>query len=308
MDEQYMQTRINAVLSDYDGTLSPTNTLRSNVESIPEQLEGVLWEISQSIPVGIISSKDYHFLHPRTGFARILSCILGVETISHRIHKEASIEIEEGDNYSDPPSCVRERYILPNSQKILQRNSVLLSKLAESIELEFKANVIVERKFTSDRHFLAGITFDYRHLKDWKSYKNRLEPSLKEIILKYKSFSLSPMSDLYVQTYRSHPFMDVYALYCDKGMAFDLVADDILNIKTSEEGEEGEGILYLGDSENDNPAFSKASISIGIISDKRLTAKLDCQYLIEFKKLYGFLERLIKSKFVFSGDLLIHSK
>jgi trehalose-6-phosphatase len=37
-----MQTRINAVLSDYDGTLSPINTFRSNVESIPEQLEGVL--------------------------------------------------------------------------------------------------------------------------------------------------------------------------------------------------------------------------------------------------------------------------
>lgn len=116
------KTRINAVLSDYDGTLSPTNTLRSNAESIPEQLEGVLWEISQSIPIGIISSKDYHFLHPRTGFARILSCILCVETISHRIHKETSREVEEGTNYSDIPSCVRERYIL--------------SKLAESIELD----------------------------------------------------------------------------------------------------------------------------------------------------------------------------
>jgi hydroxymethylpyrimidine pyrophosphatase-like HAD family hydrolase len=307
MDEQYMQTRINAVLSDYDGTLSPTNTLRSNVESIPEQLEGVLWEISQSIPVGIISSKDYHFLHPRTGFARILSCIMGVETISHRIHKDVSREIEEGNNYSDSPSCVRERYILPNSQKILQTNSVLLSKLAESIELEFKANVIVERKFTSYRHFLAGITIDYRHLKDWKSYKNRLEPSLNEIIQKYKSFSSGPMSDLYVQAYRSHPFLDVYALSCDKGMAFDRV-NDILDIKTSGEKRNGEGTLYLGDSENDNPAFSKASVSIGIISDKRLTPKLDCQYLIEFKNLYDFLERLVKSKFVFSEDLLIHSK
>lgn len=303
-----MLTRINAVLSDYDGTLAPTNTLRSIAHSIPEPLEGVLWKISQSIPVCVISSKDYHFLHPRTGFARILSCILGVETISHRIHKEASREIEEGTNYNDNPSCVRERYILPNSQKILQTNSVLLSKLAESIELEFKANVIVERKFTTDRQFLAGITIDYRHLKNWKSYKNRLEPSLKEIILKYKSFSSDPMSDLYVQTYRSHPFMDVYALYSDKGMAFDLVVYNILNIKTSGEGCKGEGILYLGDSENDNPAFSKASISIGIISDKRLTPKLDCQYLIEFKTLYGFLERLVKSKFIFSEDLLIHSK
>jgi hydroxymethylpyrimidine pyrophosphatase-like HAD family hydrolase len=309
MNERYMQTRINAVLSDYDGTLAPTNTLRSFAHSIPEPLEGVLWKISQSIPVCVISSKDYHFLHPRTGFARILSCIMGVETISHRIHNEASNEIKEGTNYSDSPSCVRERYILPNSQKILQTNSVLLSKLAESIELEFKANVIVERKFTSDRQFLAGITIDYRHLKNWKSYKNRLEPLLMEIIQKYRSFSLCPMSDLYVQTYRSHPFVDVYALYCDKGMAFDLVADHILNIKTSGGGGgKGEGILYLGDSENDNPAFCKASISIGIISDKRLTPQLDCQYLIEFNKLYGLLERLVRSKFLFSEDLLIQRK
>jgi hypothetical protein len=140
MDERYMQTRIRAVLSDYDVTLAPTNTLRSIAHSIPEPLEGVLWKISQSIPVCIISSKDYHFLHPRTGFARILSCILGVEIISHRIHKEASREIEEGTNYSDSPSCVRGRYILPNSQKILQTNSVLLSKLAEDC-IKFTFNV-----------------------------------------------------------------------------------------------------------------------------------------------------------------------
>ena len=68
-------------------------------------------------------------------------------------------------------------------------------------------------------------------------------------------------------------------------MAFDR-ADDILDIKTSGENGNGEGILYLGDSENDNSAFSKASESIGIISDKRLAPKLDCQYLIEFKNLY----------------------
>lgn len=60
-------------------------------------------------------------------------------------------------------------------------------------------------------------------------------------------------------------------------MAFDLVKHDIINIDTIEEGAEVEGILYLGDSENDNSAFSKASVSIGITSDKRLTPKLDCQ-------------------------------
>jgi trehalose-6-phosphatase len=103
-----MHTKINAILSDYDGTLSPTDTLRSKTDSIPEQLEGVLWEMSQSIPVCIISSKDYHFLHPRTGFARILSCIMGIETISHRVHHEAPGEIHAKDNHNDSPNCIRE--------------------------------------------------------------------------------------------------------------------------------------------------------------------------------------------------------
>jgi hypothetical protein len=238
-----MQPRINAILSDYDGTLSPTDTLRSNTDSVREQLEGVLWEVSQRIPVCIISSKDYHFIHRRAKFARILSCIMGIETIALRIHKNASKEIEGGCDNSDNLGCIKERYLLPNSQKILQANSSSLSKLAENIELEFKANVIVERKFTIDRQLLAGITIDYRHLKDWKLYKNQLEPLLKEMIQKYRSFSFISTSDLYVLPYSSHPFLDIYALYCDKGMAFDLVVSDILNNKSNRNGVKGEGIL-----------------------------------------------------------------
>ena len=303
-----MQTRVNAILSDYDGTLSPTDSIGSKADSIPKQLEEILYDISQSIPVCIISSKDYHFLHPRTGFARILSCIMGVETIDHRIHSKASREIYEKNNNNNSPICIRERHFLSNSQNILQTNSDLLSKLAERIELEFRTNVIIERKFTSDRQLLAGITIDYRHLKDWRSYKNSLEPSLNQIIHRYRSFSLEPLFDLFVQTYRSHPFLDVYGLYCDKGMAFDLVTHNIINIDTIEEGTKVEGILYLGDSENDNSAFSKASVSVGIISDKRLTPKLDCQYLIEFNNLYDFLKNLVKSEFMFSDDLLVSIK
>lgn len=64
-------------------------------------------------------------------------------------------------------------------------------------------------------------------------------------------------------------------------------------------------ILYLGDSENDNSAFKRASISIGNrISDKRLTPKLDCQYLIEFKQLSDFLKHLEENKYIFSESLL----
>ena len=301
-----MRTRINAILSDYDGTLAPTDTIRSNTDLIPEQLAGALWEVSQRIPVCIISSKDYHFIHRRAKFARVLSCIMGIETIALRIYKNGSNEIEEGSDNSDNLGCIKKRYLLPNSQKILQANSSSLSKLAENIELEFKANVIVERKFTIDRQFLAGITIDYRHLKDWKLYKNQLEPSLKEMIQKYRSFPSVSTTDLYVLTYRSHPFLDIYALYCDKGMAFDLVVSDILNIKNSELSRGG--ILYLGDSENDNPAFSKASVSVGVISDKRLTPMLDCQYLIEFNNLSYFLEHLVKNEFICSEDLFDKNK
>jgi phosphoserine phosphatase len=75
-------------------------------------------------------------------------------------------------------------------------------------------------------------------------------------------------------------------------MAFDLVTHDTINIDTIEEGSKVEEILYLGDSENDNSAFSKASVSVGITSDKRLIPELDCQYLIEFNNLYDFLKNL----------------
>ncbi len=158
----------------------------------------------------------------------------------------------------------------------------------------------MERKHTSDRQYLVGITIDYRYLKDWKICKNKLELPLNEMIQKHKAVSPIPRSNLYIQKYSSHPFLDVYAVYCDKGMAFDLITTRILNHKHDEEI----SVLYLGDSENDNLAFRKASISVGIISDKRLSPNLDCQYLIEFERLPSFLKHLAKNKFIFSEDLL----
>jgi hypothetical protein len=119
------------------------------------------------------------------------------------------------------------------------------------------------------------------------------------MIQKYRSLSSISRSNLYIQTYRSHPFVDVYGANCDKGVAFDLITN-ILNPNDNEEM----GILYLGDSENDNPAFRKASTSIGIISDKRLSPRLDCQYLIEYKHLPDLLRHLIDDRFMFSESLL----
>ena len=303
---------IAAILSDYDGTLCPTGSVKNKAGTIPEELEQVLWSISRQIPVCIISSKDYRFLHPRTKFARVLSCIMGIETISFRISKELTDEIQGAkigsnrnnneEKSSNISYSIGKRRLLPKSRKALQVNSDLLSRLAEDIELEFRHKVIVERKFTSERRFLAGITIDYRHLKDWRSHKKTLEPSLMEMIKEHQSTSTVSMPDPYLLTYSSHPFMDVYALYCDKGMAYDFVTSKVLKM-TNCEGGQARSILYLGDSDNDNPAFERADISISINSDERLKPKLNSEYRINFDQLHKFLNNLLRNRFVFSEDL-----
>lgn len=100
-----------------------------------------------------------------------------IETIAYRMCKEAT-NVFENENNSDNLSCIKDRYLLSNIEKTLETNSVTLSKLAENIESELKDNVMVERKHTNDRKYLAGITIDYRHLKYWKLYKYKLEPSI----------------------------------------------------------------------------------------------------------------------------------
>src|SRR5215831_5262138 len=101
-----MQNRITAILSDYDGTLCPTNSVRKQGGTIPQELRQVLWDISKRIPVCIISSKDYHFLHPRTKFARILSCIMGIETLTLKLHeKEGTMTYENIQSNEGKEGC-----------------------------------------------------------------------------------------------------------------------------------------------------------------------------------------------------------
>ncbi|HEY6668630.1 MAG TPA: hypothetical protein VI033_05695 [Candidatus Nitrosopolaris sp.] len=59
---------------------------------------------------------------------------------------------------------------------------------------------------------------------------------------------------------------------CDKGMALAYVAYKLFSL----EGKGAQKIMYLGDSENDNPAFVKADVSIGMWSHDRLNPKLLC--------------------------------
>src|ERR671920_661860 len=326
--------RIAAILSDYDGTLCPTASLKSqddhNKKSnsrIPTKLEKILWDISKKIGVCIVSSKDFGFLHSRIKFAKIASCVMGIEILVHKAHKmepEIGEDADDGkgdnddtnnntmtatlsfaEGHDDKLQFLLFTNLLSN-KKILQHNSLLLGSLANEISLNFK-DITIEKKFINDNKILAGVTIDYRHLKDWQSYKRETEPRLKEMIerkIRSSSTCQSAQQVPYVQTYSSHPFIDAYSVRCDKGLAFDTTISELKSLNNNKV--QNMNILYLGDSENDNPAFKRADISIGVRSDKRLNPKLTCQYLVEFNQLSIFLKRLKDNDFVFSDELLLN--
>jgi HAD superfamily hydrolase (TIGR01484 family) len=289
--------QVDAILSDYDGTLCPTTSVRDEnsygIGTIPQGLEQILFRISEHIPVCIISSKDYAFLHRRVRFARIISCVLGTETVVHEPHY-----VDETKNYD----CIRCQHLITSSHSLMD-NSKLLNNVVEALQNHNYRDIMIERKYTSNKESLIGLTIDYRHLDKWQSFKENKEPGLKEIIQRSINANLAPNLPAkdrpFIQKYTSHPFLDVYGVECNKGLAFNSVLSHL-----EEKKETGTNVMYLGDSDNDNPAFRKSDISIGIRSDTRLNPLLDCKYMLDFKQLPMFLRSLMNNNYIFSEELL----
>jgi hypothetical protein len=246
-----------------------------------------LGNIFAEIPVSIISTKDFEFLSKKVTFARVLSCIMGIETLVLTTHSS---------------SRIIEKRILHTDLAALQTNSKVLEAIAKEVtsHREF-SDLIVEHKHTSEG-ILAGLTVDWRHhlIDDWSYYKGAINNLISRMVANLKKPPV-PI-DVYVQKYSTHPFVDIYGAECNKGMAFDTVISERTNISV-----DGKSVLYLGDSENDNPAFRKAGISIGIRSDTRLKPKLDCSYFLDYEQLTSFLMRLRNNGYLFSEELLLEA-
>jgi HAD superfamily hydrolase (TIGR01484 family) len=243
------RNQIDILLSDYDGTLCPTTSVRgdsSNISGmIPNELEQVLVQLSERIPVCIISSKDFEFLHERTRFASILSCVLGMETIVHNSHYK--------DKEIKKFGCINTQHLIASSHSLMD-NSRLLHSILKLLQNQNYQDIMIEEKYTYDREILIGLTIDYRQLKNWKLFEEDTEPILREMIQRRINANLAPnlsSKDIpFIQQYSIHPFPDVYGIECDKGLAFDSVLSQLRQ-------EEIANVMYLGDSENDNPAFRK---------------------------------------------------
>jgi HAD superfamily hydrolase (TIGR01484 family) len=290
--------KISAILSDYDGTLCPTSSLTLS-NSLPEDIHNILLAISKFIPVCIVSSKDFQFLDSCVNFALIISSIMGIETFI--LHKETK---EFKNNFKSEAlfnSKEVKREILNNNlftssvkqkEKLIE-NSFILEELSLIISKNFY-DLKILRKYTYKEKILAGVSFDYRHLLKWENYKSNIEPRIIDKIYEFIKKNSPQTNTLHIQTYLTHPFLDIYSIDCNKG---NVVAElrKLLNLDINK------NILYLGDSENDNPAFRKADLSINIKSDERLNTKLDSHYSLEFNELSYFLIKLYKENFHFTS-------
>jgi len=296
--------QIDAILSDYDGTLCPTTSINHNQDVVQLEIENALWQISDMIPVCIVSSKDFNFLHRRTRYASIISCIMGIETLVLQRHKvmkvsseQSELEILSESSQCQNQDCIKESFLSAQNEN-LQHTSVLLYRLAEIVRENFD-EIHIEQKFTAtNSRILAGITIDWRETKDWKLFKINSEPQLKKMITQKQKVD-PERSNVLIQTYSTHPFIDIYSTKCDKGMAYDQIISMITTSKKRQLN-----IIYLGDSENDNPAFRKATVPIGIQSDSRLKPNLDCSYYLHISKLSIFLKSLISNNLEFSQNLI----
>lgn len=278
--------RVRAILADYDGTLVPTARVKDpKANTVPTELGKILEKVSSEIPISVISTKDFEFLEKKTAFARALSCMMGIETLFFNDLRS---------------SRTIEKRLLYDDLQVLQLKSVALEAIAEEITLDKEFScVIVENKHTSDG-ILAGLTIDWRHYRsdDWSYYRRGMSHFVSTMVANLKK---PPVSiDTYVQKYSEHPFIDIYSIECNKGIAFDTVISE-LGCTSSH----GKDILYLGDSENDNPAFRKAGISIGIRSDAKVNPILDCSYFLNYEQLSSFLMKLRNNDYLFDDELLL---
>lgn len=96
--------------------------------------------------------------------------------------------------------------------------------------------------------------------------------------------------------YEGLPCLDVYPVAADKGVALRETLRE-LNLK--------DGILYMGDSEADNPAFEASDIGVGVIHNENGLQRLASDYAVRFEDVSSFLSLLLVNHLVFDSNFLM---
>jgi len=250
--------KLEAIFSDYDGTLCPLELRREDAFIAP-RLMRLITKASKRVQVGIVTTKDLGFIKDRVPFAQGIAATCG-------------LEIVVGD------TIIMDERIQASNGKIEKAYKEILTKILQS-----RDNVMLERKETDEGRLMA-FCIDWRLARDWTQAKKNAAPLL----------SFCSEQGLYVDESNISPFANVYPMKVDKGAAL-----ATLRAEMKVTGP----IMYLGDSEVDNPAFQLADVSVGI-KHRRIMPPLQSKYRLEFLGLENFLSTLIDADFDFQEEML----
>ncbi len=140
-------------------------------------------------------------------------------------------------------------------------------------------DLIIEEKHDSEGATIA-FSVDWRQSID----RRRAEERASKIISYCETLPVVTIR------YEGQPFFDVFPCSIDKGKAL-LKLKQKLGLRN--------GILYMGDSRVDNPAFEAADIAVGVVHEETPDS-LVCEYFVKFEDLTVFFQDLLKSHFHFS--------
>jgi len=190
---------------------------------------------------------------------------------AHGISASCGLEMQVGEK-----TTLDERVLEPH-KKLENAYQEVLKKV-----LQARDNLVIERKESDDEH-LIGFCLDWRLARNWEEAKRIAAPLL----------DYTRKQGLYVVESDASPFANVFPMKIDKGEAFEKLKKAL--------GVQGP-IVYLGDSEADDPAFRLAEVSIGV-KHRRIMPKLQCKYRVEFFELENLLTELIDADFDFKESM-----
>jgi hydroxymethylpyrimidine pyrophosphatase-like HAD family hydrolase len=181
------QVAVEALLLDYDGTISPLNVPR--VEShVPSRTQVALKCISQKIPVVVVTSKAPDFVIPRTPFATAWSTVNGLETrIGESVFNQSLSKLQ-----------------LEMVSWALKYAKTRLASVDVDIE---------EKRLSSQQ--VVGFCVDWRRSRDLAKAKRAAD----RVARRLRALSL------YVCGFQGDPFYDVYSVPAHKGRAVEAIRE-----------------------------------------------------------------------------------
>ncbi len=177
-----------AILSDFDGTLCPTSGIEYTYNSsdfIPRSIEDILYMISLTVPIAIITSKDFDFIYPKTRkFAKILSCILGLEMFVLDDRQQISLNKDIPNENKKVPTediAIKDRISLFDHE-MLSINPHMLNEITSYLEKKYHAMKVEKKFLKGEENLLGGITLDWRHDSNWMINEEKHKEIVKESV------------------------------------------------------------------------------------------------------------------------------